>query len=165
MPDVFLYQGEASPKDVKLRDPTVAGGAGPTAYTLTCLNGAYAITGSSANLLFNRIVIATSGSYAITGNNQGLIATRLLNLTAGAYAITGNSSNTLFNRRSIATAGSYSLTGNNANTLSNKIMTAIAGAYSITGNNADLNYSAGVADETNRSPLMLVNFGRMMNKQ
>lgn len=32
MPDIFLYQGEASSGDVRLRDPTVSG-AGSTAYT------------------------------------------------------------------------------------------------------------------------------------
>lgn len=33
MVDVFLYQGEAVPKDVKLRDPTMAGGGSfPTQY-------------------------------------------------------------------------------------------------------------------------------------
>lgn len=32
MPDIFLYQGEAAPRDVKLRDPTISGAVAQTLF-------------------------------------------------------------------------------------------------------------------------------------
>ena len=95
MTDVFLYAGEVSARDVKLRDPTTTGGK--VAYVLTCAAGSYAYSGIAAGLNVVHSLTCASGAYAYAGNAATLTyvpgaATVNYTLTcaAGAYAYQGN---------------------------------------------------------------------------
>jgi len=59
------------------------------AYTLTALNGTYAVTGQAATLTVNRVLMATSGMYAVTGRAATIAVGRLLSAGYGVYSIAG----------------------------------------------------------------------------
>lgn len=88
MTDVFLYQGESNPSDVKLRDPTTPGAK--VDYVLTCAAGAYAYAGQAAVLTVARNLSLAAGAYSYTGQAASLTVSRNLALDAGAYAYAGN---------------------------------------------------------------------------
>lgn len=71
MPDVFLYAGEASAKDVRLRDPTVAGAGGPLNLSHTGIGGA--TTGGAATVTI-ALVAAVSGGALTAGAATAPIA-------------------------------------------------------------------------------------------
>lgn len=82
MPDILLYQGEANPSDIKLRDPTaqevaLSGAASLTFTTAADLNGAAALAAASS-LTFSTTAIlkgdaAVSGSTALTFTTAGAL--------------------------------------------------------------------------------------------
>ena len=103
-------------------------GSSGIAYTLSCANGSYALTGQSAVLKpkYNYVLSCANGAYSIAGEDATLIyyagaASYALNADAGTYAITGQSA-------TLAKIYNYSLSCANGN-------------YAITGENAVLNFS------------------------
>ena len=69
MPDIFLYQGEASSQDIKLRDPTVADGGAPPITGTVALDSPASSIAATASLEFIATVNLTSpaSSIAATG--------------------------------------------------------------------------------------------------
>ena len=104
MTDIFLYQGEASPADVKLRDPT-SGGGGST-IVLSPTEGALSLAGQIASITL--IIAAVAGSLVLGGNapalNQQLVpATGVLVLSGQSPALS---------QQLVPTAASVVKTGN-----------------------------------------------------
>lgn len=113
------------------------GGAGGASYTLSCVTGAYSITGASAALRASRRVAAAQGSYVITGQPAATTAARRMMAATGSYSITGNAANLIYVPPGVvlpAAAGSYALTGNDVVMRATRRMLAESGAYTITGN-------------------------------
>jgi hypothetical protein len=103
-------------------------GSSGIAYTLSCANGSYVLTGKSAVLKpkYNYVLSCANGGYSIAGKDATLIyyagaASYALNADAGTYGITGQSA-------TLAKIYNYSLSCAN-------------GIYAITGENAVLNFS------------------------
>ena len=91
----------------------------PTAYSIACSAGSYALTGNAIGFNFNRRLNADAGNYALTGN-----------------AVVFN-----FNRRLDAAAGAYALTGYDASFKIAKGFNLGAGTYTFEGKDATLTYS------------------------
>lgn len=59
-------------------------------YTLDAELGAFAISGSDAELIVSRLLSAESGAFGISGQDAVISVSRLLNAEAGAFLITGS---------------------------------------------------------------------------
>ena len=114
--------------------------AGAAALDLTANAGAYALTGQTASLYYNRDLSPIAGAYAVTGQSANLFYNRDLSLNAGAYAISGQSADLNYARILISNAGAYSLTGQSADLTKTVFLSANAGSYSISGQTATLTY-------------------------
>ncbi len=155
MTDIFLNQGESSPADIRLRDPTsnnksITAGAG--SYVLTGTNatllhawkiaagaGSFTLTGTNATPVHAWKIAAGVGSYALTGTDATLPRTRKLTAGAGSFILTGTAATPLHGGVKIAAgAGSYALTGTDATLLHAWKIAAGAGSYALTGTAAIL---------------------------
>jgi len=67
------------------------------AYSITALNGSYALTGQSANIYQNRNLTGGYGSYALTGQSATLSRGFLLSLQNGLYSLSGQSISISYN--------------------------------------------------------------------
>ena len=120
--------------------PKLAGAAVvvPTAYTLSCSAGAYALAGVAALTAVQRKLSGAAGSYALAGVAATTAAQRKLSGAAGSYARTGNAAGVAAGRKLSGVAGSYALTGNAA-TLTKTAgsvaytLACVAGSYARTG--------------------------------
>jgi len=134
---------------------------GVSSQTMSADPGSYALTGTAASLLFNRLVEAVPGSYALTGTATNLYRNRLITAVAGVYtytgtaanlresgivmsadpatySLTGTAANFLKGRTAAADPGIYALTGTAVTFLRSVAMPAAAGSYSLTGTAANL---------------------------
>jgi hypothetical protein len=111
------------------------------AYTVTALNGTYAITGQSAALTVNRVLTANNGTYAVTGKAATVAFNRVLTATNGTYAVTGKAATLTVNRVLSAANGTYAVTGKAATLTVNRVLTASSGTYAVTGQLATITYT------------------------
>ena len=115
------------------------------AYTVTALNGTYAVTGQSAALTVNRVLTANNGTYAVTGKSATLTINRVLTAASGTYAVTGQSAALTVNRTLTALNGTYAVTGQLATitytTVGAYVLTALSGTYAVTGKAATIGYA------------------------
>lgn len=65
-------------------------GGGAQTFTLVADSGSYLLTGTSANLLYNRKILADGGVYLLTGSDVSLRYNRRLLADSGGYSLTGN---------------------------------------------------------------------------
>ena len=94
MTDVFLYAGEASPNNVKLRDPTKSGGGGASltatiAVTLDDITAALAATlghSASESAMLDGVTVASTG----TVGHPTTSAITLDDVTSAASAVLGH---------------------------------------------------------------------------
>jgi hypothetical protein len=107
-------------------------------YAITASQGSFALTGQSANLLYNRKVTAAQGSFALTGQDAGLRTTRTLVCDYGAFTLTGQAAALTRGYTMTADQGSYSLNGQTANLLSTRTLAAAQGSFSLTGQSSNL---------------------------
>ena len=124
--------------------------AAATAYSLDTTPGSYALTGSSATTLYDRLVDTTAGSYSLTGSSATTLYDRLVDTTAGSYSLTGSSATTLYDRLVDTTAGSYTLTGVSAtlDVVAALTLDTTPGSYTLTGSSATLEYVAALELDT-----------------
>jgi hypothetical protein len=104
---------------------TGAGGA----YTLNAESGTYAISGTAATLLHNRVLNGDAGAYALTGTPATLLHNRVLNADPGAYALAGTDATFVYTPSGTV----YTLNGD-------------PGSYSIAGADASFVYTSGYTD-------------------
>ncbi len=83
-------------------------------YLTTALNGAYTITGQTANILKSKTISLSYGSYSVTGQSADLVKGRVLTVDSGSYTITGQSIGLNLGRALTALNGDYSIVGNDA---------------------------------------------------
>jgi hypothetical protein len=107
--------------------------------------GTYSYTGTAANTLFKRKVVAQASTYSYTGVAANFRIGKILQVDSGSYSYTGTAANTLFNRKVVAEATTYSYTGTDA-TLTYTQQTAYnltvdSGTYSYSGTDADILHS------------------------
>jgi hypothetical protein len=107
-------------------------------YTLTCTAGSFAITGTQAGLLFQRLLTANAGAVALTGVNAGLNRGFFLTASPGTVALTGTDATLRFDRLLTASPGTVALTGTQAALLFQRLLTAQPGSVAITGVDAVL---------------------------
>jgi hypothetical protein len=124
--------------------------AAANAYSLDTTPGSYALTGSSATTLYDRLVDTTAGSYSLTGSSATTLYDRLVDTTAGSYSLTGSSATTLYDRLVDTTAGSYTLTGVSAtlDVVAALTLDTTPGSYTLTGSSATLEYVAALELDT-----------------
>jgi hypothetical protein len=124
--------------------------SGAVAYSLDTTPGSYALTGSSATTLYDRLVDTTAGSYSLTGSSATTLYDRLVDTTAGSYSLTGSSATTLYDRLVDTTAGSYTLTGVSAtlDVVAALTLDTTPGSYTLTGSSATLEYVAALELDT-----------------
>ncbi len=122
--------------------PVSGGGGSP--YTLTADAGAVAITGSAANLAFNRTFTADAGALAISGNAATLAFNRALIADTENVAITGNAASLVFTPVGGPTytlpadSAAVAISGAATSLVRGYNLTASAGAVSISASDAAL---------------------------
>jgi hypothetical protein len=86
-------------------------------------------------------ISAVEGTYALTGKTQALNASRSVSLTHGSYTSTGEAITFNQGQGLAASTGSYGLTGKNSTLSSGVSITAAEGVYSVTGHSPTLGYT------------------------
>ena len=112
-------------------------GAGST-YTLSADAGAYTLSGTTADVLLNRLLSAETGTYALTGQEANLLLGYLLNAESGSYTLNGQTANLLLNRLLATESGSLTLTGQNTSLLLNRLLSTESGSFTLSGVNVNL---------------------------
>ena len=107
--------------------------------TLQAGEGSYVLTGKSAGLYHDRVIVAAEGVYTQTGQSAGLTANvGTLTASEGVYALTGDSAGLYHGRVAEASHGVYTLTGENASLGFGVGLVAGTGAFALTGDSAGL---------------------------
>ena len=102
-------------------------------YTITALNGTYAVAGQTITILRDKLITANAGSYSITGQSAVLQRTKLITANYGTYAVSGQTITITRSKLITANYGNYAVTGQSATLARSKLITANYGSYSITG--------------------------------
>lgn len=111
---------------------------GATNYTLSCVVGAFNLTGNISNLLKGYRSVNTVGSYSLTGISNTLKrGYRIIN-TVGQYNLTGINNNLLYGRKLQTSVGSISLTGLSTTLARSYRMPTTVGTVSLNGINVNL---------------------------
>lgn len=125
---------------------------GAAAYTITAGSGAYAVTGTAANLEQGAVVSAAAGAYTMTGTAAGFLYSPVLGVESGSYTMTGTAANLVTGVSLSAEAGAYTVSGSDAGFLRDIILTAEAGSYAVTGGDVALTPTLlGFCDDFNRA--------------
>lgn len=108
--------GRASIGRESIARPAIAGGSGPTDYTLSCAAGSFTLTGQTAGLVHGRSLTAGAGSFSLTGQAAALAHGRVVVTEAGQFTLTGQPATLDFtpaprNLSLSCEAGSFTLTG------------------------------------------------------
>lgn len=137
---------------------TIPATASGVAYSLTCNNGSYTVTGQNATLTYvgapqNYSLSCANGSYAVNGQVATLTYSAghtnyTLSCANGTYSVTGQSAILTVAKKLLANNGSYTVTGQAA-TLTytpgagkvNYVLSCANGSYFVNGQSAILNYS------------------------
>ena len=118
-------------------------------------SGAIEITGTDANLEFNRRLEAGSGSFAVTGTDAALKYNRLLSAGSGSFAVTGTDASLEFNRRLSAESGTFTVTGSDAtltyNSVGSYTLSCESGTFAVTGSDASLKMNRRLAADSGSS--------------
>lgn len=109
-----------------------------TNYTLDAASGAYAVTGSVANLRSARRLTSTAGDYAMTGTASGLRVSRSLNAASAAYAVAGVAATISRGKLFTADNGALTIAGTAAGMRVARLLSAATGGYVETGTVATL---------------------------
>ncbi len=113
-----------------------------TTYTLTADGGTYTLTGTAADLFFNRVLSADGSTYTLSGTDVDVLYNRVLTADDGSYTYSGFDLDLLFHRVLSAESGSYTYTGFDASLIyhsgSTYTLDAETGIYTLTGNDVDL---------------------------
>lgn len=114
------------------------GDPAPTAYSLDCQPGSFALTGTAATPLATRLGNAAPGSYALTGTAASPVVGRMVNAVPGSYAITGAATDVLATRLLNAAPATYAITGSAAIVGRELSLAVDPGSYVLTGMDASL---------------------------
>lgn len=114
---------------------------GPTAYTLTALNGSFVESGQNASLLFGRKITPANGSFTESGQSVSLLFGRKLTAANGTFTESGQSITLLNGRKLTANVGAFTETGQAANLYFGRRLNATAGTFTETGFPATLTYT------------------------
>ena len=109
-------------------------------YILIPDNGAFAFTGTSANLEYHQIGISTGGSYAFTGTVANLEIGYEVAASAGTFTVTGVAVALQYDRVLSAVSGSFAFTGMSAGVYKKPGLFGAAGSFAITGTASNLEY-------------------------
>jgi hypothetical protein len=116
--------------------------AAPTGgYTITALNGSYAISGQSISLYRSRLINGNYGSYALSGQSVGLYKGYTVLALNGAYSLNGQTIGLYRSRNLTSAYGSYSLAGQSATLSRGFLLSPQNGLYSLTGQAIDISYT------------------------
>jgi hypothetical protein len=146
MTDIFLYQGENNPPDIKLRDPTSL--AGTIAYVLTCNSGNYSFSGIPATFKLEHGLSCASGSYIYAGKTANLVIGYQLTCSSGTYTYAGQPASLRVSHGLICNVASYVYSGKTATLQVDHSLSCSSGSYIYTGITATLNYVPGGIDYT-----------------
>ena len=104
--------------------------------TLAAGAGAYSISGTDANLEYNRLLTADAGTYTINGTDAVLERGKILNADSGAYSISGTDASLEAAYLLGADGTSYSISGTDVAFQLGYSFVADSGSYEITGTSA-----------------------------
>ena len=107
--------------------------AGPIDFTLGTSCGTFALTGESADLLYDHQANAATGVFTLAGKPVPLTWGVIDSASAGAYALTGANAALEYGHTTQASAGSFTLTGAPASLAQSNNIAASCGQYTITG--------------------------------
>ena len=105
--------------------------------------GSYAISGQVAALVKDFIIAIESGAYTISGQAAALVKGSVLPAESGAYTISGQTVALNKGRTLLAESGTYGITGNTVSLLADRYLNLEGGAYVVTGTDIDLSIAAG----------------------
>jgi hypothetical protein len=116
--------------------------AAPTgSYTITALNGSYALNGQSIGIYRNRSLTSAYGSYSLAGQSIGIYRDRSLTGAYGSYSLAGQSANIYRSRLLVSSYGVYAITGQSATLSRGFLLSPQNGLYSVTGQAIDITYT------------------------
>ena len=110
MPDIYLRQGNATPGDITLKDPT----AYRVDYQLVVDAVAFALGGQNISLAAARRVAAERGAYSFSGNDSLLAVVRRILASATFLSLAGQDVSLRTLRRLKVSPGIYQLVGSDA---------------------------------------------------
>ena len=117
---------------------TIAVRPGAGAAVLTADGGAYAVSGTAADLEFGRVVAADAGAYVVTGTAADLKAGYRLSADGGVYSIAGTDADLRKTNLLAADGGVYTIAGTDATLSKGFTLTVDGGVYSLAGTDAAL---------------------------
>jgi hypothetical protein len=121
LPNIYLRQGDASPQNVILRDPTSFG----SGSTMVASAGSFALTGEPVVFIITEVV--SYGAFVLTGENAPLSVTDVVGY--GSFVLTGEP--ITFGITEVVGAGTFALTGEPAPLGITEIVGA--GSFALTG--------------------------------
>lgn len=120
-------------------------------YVLTADSGTFAMTGTSANLEWNRLVAAASGSFSMAGTDANLEHAHLVAAGSGSFVMTGQDATLIYEQGDpvlAADSGAFAMTGAAASLEWSRLVAAATGAFMMAGQSASLEWGHEVAAES-----------------
>ena len=126
--DPYLYGGQASPNDVKLRAVPFV-----NQYALIAAVGAFVLAGIAAQGLAGHVVAAASGTFVETGQTSTPTVGRLMSAQTGAFVETGIGAGLGVAHVESVARGTFALTGQAATGTESHRLAVAAGTFVLTG--------------------------------
>jgi len=109
-----------------------------TGEVLVAESGAFALTGTNANLLVGHVIDADSASFTLTGTVATLLVGSVIDADSGTFTLTGTNANLVTGEVLVAESGSFALIGQDATLIAAEVLVAESGSFALTGQDAEL---------------------------
>lgn len=119
-----------------------AASSGGTSYTLPADSGSFALTGTAANLEYNRLLAAAQGSFAVTANAATLKRGYALQAASGSFTLSGADAGLKHDRILQAGSASSQIAGTDASLEYSRVLSADSAAFQIVGTDATFVHDA-----------------------
>ena len=117
-------------------------GSATTNYTLPADSGSFALTGTTANLEYHRLLAATQGSFAVTGTAATLRRDYALPAASASFALSGTDAELRLDRVLQAGSASSQIAGTDASLEYNRVLPAESASFQIVGTDATFIHDA-----------------------
>lgn len=107
-----------------------------TTYTITAVQGSYALSGQSSLFHYGRKIIAALGSFVLSGQATALKFGRKITAAYGSLTLTGFDALLAKGKTLVASVGTFTFTGYSTTITSVRTMVAALGSYTLAGQNA-----------------------------
>ena len=131
---------------LRIRMPSLGLGTSPTAYTISCSQGTYTLTGKDATLTFSAgsisySITASKGTYTLSGKDADFRVGRSISSEKGTFTLSGKVADFKVGRSISSEKGVYTLSGKVADFKVGRSIGLSNGVFSLTGKDANLIYS------------------------